>query len=353
MKKLITLLLLSAMLLTACSKPATKPDGTSSTPPIESDITVSEDTTPPVNLDVNPFTGEASDPTSLLNRPLAVMVNNIEPALPQSGIGTADIVVEMPVEGSATRLMAVYADFTKLPTIGSIRSSRHDFVEFIKPFNPLYLHFGYSDSAKQSIEANNIENINGIQVSNIAFYQDKEKLKHKASEHTWFSNLEYLNAGISNKGYQTTMTTRIEPMFKFSEGSTMATYTDAVDMPSSKVIFSGGANAQFDFDTASGMYVKQQNGKPHLDENLGGAVKVKNVLVMYTDVPLMADQKHKDVNLASGTGYYLSEGKRIEVTFKKDSVESYLKVFDKTGEELKLNVGNTWICISPIENKDK
>lgn len=352
MKKLLTLFLLTAMFLTACSKPNTEINN-SSTVSTPSETVTSQDVAPPVNLDINPFTGVASDAESLLNRPLAVMVNNIEPALPQSGIGTADIVVEMPVEGSATRLMAVYADYTKLPTIGSIRSSRHDFVEFIEPFDPIYLHFGYSDAAKESIAANNIENINGIQVANIAFYQDKEKLKHKASEHTWFSNLEYLNAGISNKGYQTKLTERIAPMFKFAEGSAMATYADAVDMTSAKVVYSGGANAQFDYDAATGMYVKQQNGKPHLDENLGEACKVKNILVMYTDVPLMADQKHKDVNLASGVGYYISEGKRIDVTFKKDSVDSYLKVFDKTGEELKLNVGNSWICISPIGNKDK
>ena len=35
-------------------------------------------------------------------RPVAVMVNNVEDALPQYGIGEADVIFELPVEGNLT-----------------------------------------------------------------------------------------------------------------------------------------------------------------------------------------------------------------------------------------------------------
>ena len=40
-------------------------------------------------------------------RPVAVMVNNVEDALPQYGVGAADVIFELPVEGNLTRLMAL------------------------------------------------------------------------------------------------------------------------------------------------------------------------------------------------------------------------------------------------------
>lgn len=351
MKKLLVLLIIAALLTVGCSKPKDK--GENKVPPPESKV-VSQTTSDTVPTAVNPFTGEIfADPQSALNRPLAVMINNIGPALPQSGIGSADVIFELPVEGTATRLMAVFADYTAMPTIGSVRSSRHDYVELIKPFNPLYLHFGYSDAARDFIADNNIDNINGIQLSTISFYQDKNKLKSRASEHTWFSSLEYLKNGIEEKGYQATMSQPIEPMFKFAKDSAMLKYTDAIDMPAATIRYSSGANATFEYNNETGLYNKLQNGKPHIDENIGSVCQIKNVLVMYTKVGILPNTKNKDVDLSQGTGYYLSEGKQIEVTFQKPSIDSYIKVYDKTGEELQINTGNTWFCISPTENKGK
>lgn len=301
-------------------------------------------------LPTNPFTGAEVSQADQLNRPLAVMINNIEPALPQSGIGSADIVFELPVEGAATRLMAVFSDNTNMPTVGSIRSSRHDFVELIKPFDPIYLHFGYSESAKEAIAREGINNVNGIEMANVAFYQDKAKLKVKSSEHTWFSNYDLLKAGVDNKSYADKLTAPIEPMFQFAEGSAMANYPEATPANSALIKFSGGANAGFEYSAETDRYKKSQNGKTHIDEGMGSTqCEYKNVLVMYTTVGMMVDGKHKEVELSSGKGYYISEGRKIDVTFKKPTVDSYLKVYDAAGNEVKLNVGNTWVCIAPSD----
>ena len=67
---------------------------------------------------VNLLTGVADlSEEAVGKRPVAVMINNIEAALPQYGISEADLLFELPVEGGVTRLMALYGDYTAVPQV--------------------------------------------------------------------------------------------------------------------------------------------------------------------------------------------------------------------------------------------
>ena len=80
-------------------------------------------------------------------RGVAVMISNVKPALPQSGLNAADLVYEMVTEGGITRLMAVYRDRTAIPLVGPIRSARDQHVQLMIPLNCLYAHVGGSSYA--------------------------------------------------------------------------------------------------------------------------------------------------------------------------------------------------------------
>ncbi|MFZ2537600.1 MAG: DUF3048 domain-containing protein [Oscillospiraceae bacterium] len=304
---------------------------------------------------VNPFTGETGYSEELLKtRPVAVMINNIGAALPQSGIADADIIYEMPVEGPVTRLMAVFSDYKSMPNIGSIRSARHDYVELLKPMNALYLHFGGSAAGKEAIFNNKIDDIDGLSFSNVAFYKDKERAKTKSSEHCWFSNGKLLQAGIEKKGFDTAMEP-IASLFDFAKpGEDMM-----ADNASAKVAneitapISSGTKASFTYDLKTQTYSKGQNGKPHLDTNKNAAVQSTNVFLMYTDVGYLADNYHKEITMAKGTGYYISNGKAIDVTFKKASVDEAIKVYSADGVEIKVNVGKSYFCVVPNSQREK
>lgn len=54
---------------------------------------------------------------------VAVKIDNVEDARPQTGLGSADVVYVEPVEGGLTRLMAVYLG-TPPPVVGPVRSAR-------------------------------------------------------------------------------------------------------------------------------------------------------------------------------------------------------------------------------------
>ncbi|MDX3451566.1 DUF3048 domain-containing protein [Streptomyces sp. ME02-8801-2C] len=71
---------------------------------------------------------------------LAVKIDNVPAARPQTGLEAADIVYAEQVEGGLSRLMAVYA--TRLPTaIGPVRSARESDLELLRQFDEPTLAF--------------------------------------------------------------------------------------------------------------------------------------------------------------------------------------------------------------------
>jgi len=78
----------------------------------------------------SPFTGE---PVKALGPVLAVKIDNIVNARPQTGLQSADIMYVIPVEGGLTRFMAVYSSRVP-PVIGPVRSAREDDLELLRQF---------------------------------------------------------------------------------------------------------------------------------------------------------------------------------------------------------------------------
>ena len=78
----------------------------------------------------SPFTGE---PVRSLNRVLAVKIDNIGYARPQTGLTRADIVYVLPVEGGLSRFLAVFSSHYPA-VIGPVRSAREDDLELLRQF---------------------------------------------------------------------------------------------------------------------------------------------------------------------------------------------------------------------------
>ena len=74
----------------------------------------------PANQNLLTGLGDLSE-GAIGKRPVAVMVNNVQKAMPQYGVGQADVIFEIPVEGDATRFMAMYGDYTKVPKVCPIQ----------------------------------------------------------------------------------------------------------------------------------------------------------------------------------------------------------------------------------------
>jgi len=87
----------------------------------------------------SPFTGE---PVPTLNRVLAVKIDNIVYARPQTGLNHADIVYVLPVEGGLSRFLAIFSSHYP-PVIGPVRSAREDDLQLLRQFGrPAFAYSG-------------------------------------------------------------------------------------------------------------------------------------------------------------------------------------------------------------------
>ena len=84
------------------------------------------------------------------------MINNHKAARPQSGLQEAYIVYEFMVEGGITRMMALYRDNASAK-IGSVRSSRHYYLDYVLENDAMYFHWGGSPQAYSDMKALKIE----------------------------------------------------------------------------------------------------------------------------------------------------------------------------------------------------
>jgi hypothetical protein len=87
----------------------------------------------------SPFTGVK---VSHLGPVLAVKIDNIAQARPQTGLTAADIVYVLPVEGGLSRFLAVFSSHLP-PVVGPVRSAREDDLELLRQFGrPAFAYSG-------------------------------------------------------------------------------------------------------------------------------------------------------------------------------------------------------------------
>jgi Protein of unknown function (DUF3048) N-terminal domain/Protein of unknown function (DUF3048) C-terminal domain len=79
----------------------------------------------------SPFTGER---VKYLRRVLIFKIDNVVQARPPTGLGSADVVYLLPVEGGLSRIFAVFSSHIP-PVVGPVRSSRQEDIELLRQFN--------------------------------------------------------------------------------------------------------------------------------------------------------------------------------------------------------------------------
>ena len=335
MKKVISIFMCAVFMLSffSCSKPK--------------DVEITEQPQEPVivkDQNFNPLTGQNNlADVAVDKRPVSIMISNIKKALPQRGITSADIAYEVLVEGGITRIMGVFADYTKIPQVGPVRSVRHYYPELALPLNTVFVHWGGSNQGYNAIKTKGVENIDGMAYSNISFITDKTLASQKGREHSNFAYGEGIQKGIEKKGYD--LNYENAPAFNFvkeGESATLTTGTaDYIMVP-----FSQYCKAEFEYDAQTGKYKKSQFSQPHIDANNNQQVEVDNVFIVYADVSVIdAPSGLLDIKFASGSGYYVSQGKYQSVNYTKSSSTSGFVFKTPEGEEIKVNPGKSWVCV--------
>lgn len=284
-------------------------------------------------------------------RPVAVMVNNVSYAMPQYGVGQADIIFEIPVEGDATRFMALYGDYTQVPQICPIRSCRYYFPALSQGFDAFYVNWGIDDTMADYLEALNMDQIEGITNTGGLFGREQDRLNQGYSlEHTGYFDGTKLVSYIESQGLRTDLNEdKKGPAFQFN-GLEEQLKPEGSDCTSVQINF-GAQSSQFTYDAENKVYLKQINGDAQVDGKTGEQLAFTNVFVLETDISVRDSVGHKEIDWDGGTdsvGYYVSNGGVQKITWSKDynNESSYLRFYDESGQEISINRGKSYIALN-------
>ncbi len=276
-------------------------------------------------------------------RPYAIMFNNIKLASPQSGTSEAAILYEALVEGGITRLMGIFGN-PNTDRIGSVRSARHYFVSFADEYDAIFVHYGQTTYATKKISELGIDTLSGLSsLGETVFYRDKSiKAPHNA-----FASEEGILKGTKIKGYETEYPQDYEGHFSFYDEDTDINSDQKVEKITLK--FSNYASPYLTYDSEKKSYKRYQFDKEHIDYNTGKQLTFKNIIVQFVkewDID-QHDYQTMDIENAEGKGYYITNGKKVDITWKKNESTRKMRYYDEQGKELTINPGKTYIAVFP------
>lgn len=355
--KLILMLGLASMMLTGCKKketveventPAPTPtEAPTQEPTPEPELLTPEEAEPadtgiPEGHVVSYLTGEYVPEAIGRRRPVAVMLNNLRPACPQSGLANAGVVYEAPVEGGITRLMGIFEDYDNLEKIGSVRSCRDYYIFYASGFNAIYTHFGQAVYAEPYLAMEQVNNLSGL-----AGYGDKVfyRTSDRKPPHNAYTSFEGIQKGIEINGYSQEYAEDYKPGYTFCGVDEEVELTDGVD---ANIVKPGYFVNEpwFEYNPEDKLYYRFQYGDKQIDELTGEQVAYKNIIMQYSNWKKYDENGYLNIDVnAQNRGKFITNGKAIDIYWQKYEPWGATFYFDMAGNPVTLDTGKTWVCI--------
>ncbi len=322
------LLLLLAVLAAGCSGrgKAAAPEPPPTTP--ETTTTVaSTTTTPPPTY---PLTGRPVTDTGKAGRAaVAVKIDNVAAARPQAGIGAADVVYEEFTEG-VTRFVVVYHS-NDADLVGPVRSVRPADPVIVTPLRGLLAFSGGSPGAEALAREAPLTLVTEADTA-VMYRRPGRTAPH--------------NLYTSTQGLYMRVPAEAGSPPKFAEFLTDGrTFTGAGAVPVSTIslVPAPYVTASYDWDAASGVWLRTTDGRPHLVEE--GRIAPTTVVVQFTPYQFFVDDYDVQYPEVVGAGdvWVFAAGSLVQGTWRKDSPEAVTSFTDSAGAPIVLPPGQTWI----------
>lgn len=278
-------------------------------------------------------------------RPIAVMVDNESIALPHYGLTQADVVYELmnsTMNGEITRFMCLVKDWDAIKQFGSIRSLRPTNILLANEWNAIICHDGgpFHNNAYLKLPAT--DNISGY------FGRVKNGKPREYTEYILQGEIkkyaEKLDIGTTyNEHYEGPhykFVTEKHPVLLEEHYGDFAEPATFIDLPF------GHNKSELKYDEEDGLYYYYEYGKPHLDpQNDNKQLAFKNVLIQKCSYNKLDKQGYLIFNcIGEGQGMYITNGKRINVTWSKTDDTTPTRYYDGMGNEIELNTGKTYVA---------
>lgn len=319
--------------------PATPPPPASAAP----SLSPSPSLTP--TLVPDPLDGVLVSAEVAARHPIAVMVDDLGPARPQSGFTDASVVWQAPAEGGIPRYMLLFSEGDP-PAVGPVRSAREYYVAWAAEWDAVYVHVGGSPQALSTLASQGtgqlVWNADEFRWGGTYLW----RILQRAAPHNVYTDGRHLRAlaariGATDGGRA--------PIWRFAPDAPLATRpvggTITVVYPQNTI--------RYAYDRVTNTYRRSVTGEStQVDAGTKQAVAPRNVVVMYMRFgPLNDGQPQKqrleaDI-VGSGMAWMATNGRTTVGTWRKDAIDGPTRLFDADGDEVTLTVGQTFVQVLP------
>ena len=319
----------------ATTEPSTTSTTTTTTTTTLPPTTPAPTTTTPVAR--MPLTGAplAAGETAPDRPALAVKIDNVDCAhRTQQGLNLADIVFEEIVESRLTRFAAIFHSQSADP-VGPVRSGRSQDVDLLGAFQrPLMAWSGGNPGVVRYIHSSDIIDLSA-QNHGPGYFRASNCEK----PHNFWNNTDTLWAAAPPEAG------RPIPIFQYVDpGAPVA------GAPASYMAAQIGVNSvRWDWDPASGTYLRSENGRPHTQAD-GSQVSTNNVVVLvlqYGVTPWDA-LSPEGVSVGSGDAYVFSGGTVQTGTWTRGDRTAGFTLTAADGTPIKLAPGRTFVELGDV-----
>ncbi|WP_435850845.1 DUF3048 domain-containing protein [Streptomyces mirabilis] len=278
-------------------------------------------------------TAPTRSPSSTAGPVLAVKIDNVSAARPQTGLDAADVVYAEQVEGGLSRLMAIFA--SKLPsTVGPVRSARESDLELLRQFDRPTLAFSGAQHKLLPVIAKAPVHAVSADEGSSAYYRSASKV----APHNLFLHPKQLMHSAPGAAALTT---------GFHFGAAPA----GGSAETSRTVRFPAASFTFAWSASKHRWLVSMDGTPTVTTD-GNRVAPATVVVQYVEV---RNSKYHDVlgnntpyteTVGSGTAKVLRDGKVYDVDWKRPTAGDGTDFTTADGAPMNFAKGQVWVVFA-------
>jgi hypothetical protein len=171
-----------------------------------------------------------------------------------------------------------------------------------------------------------------------------------AYEHTLFANTEAIREDAIARNRDITP----DPIYGMA--FSLRPPSGGVPLTGARVFYSQ-TDVEWDYDRASGRWLRSQDGEPHFDALSETQISAANVLIVeanHIEQPVIYDGYWGETNFAftvelsgSGRAVLLRDGQYFEGEWRRENATDPLTYYDSQGNPLPFKLGNTFVQLVP------
>ncbi len=328
-------------------------------PPTSTPTPAATATPTPRPANVNPLTGEVVSDTAQLERvPVAIKISNWpgQYVRPQAGINSADLIYEHYNEGwNATRWTAIFLAHSP-ERVGPVRSGRIIDLELPAMYKAVFACSGFSNGVRELFR--NADDIYPDWVvsdslpeslSPRPFYRDRSR--DVPLEHTMYTDPELVREWAAERGVDGRQD--LEGMIFSEEPPGEGEAANKISIPWS------GLDTEWQYDEASGRYLRWSDGVPHNDALTGEQLSVSNVVLLYVpqwNTNIVEDPHGGALSIRWALwntdnpyrpAVLLRDGMRFDALWHREERDDMLTLTDEAGNPLPFKIGSTFFEVVP------